>query len=213
MNYNAEKFDTVVKSSIMNWKVQPKRNFDLQPLLTKGKKDNPTMIITEFADFLCGHCRQTSPKIKYFAKSHPDVQVRFYAFPLDGTCNDVIQRKNGVSCRLTKVVYCSQSQKIGWKVHDMIFEKQKEFYDFTNNLDGLDSHLQKTLSKIKGFQWKALKSCIESETTHNAIVSQAALGVKVDVQGTPTIFVNGRKLPGGNFIPVLEAAYQDIKNK
>ena len=40
----------------------------------------------------------------------------------------------------------------------------------------------------------------------DAIRSQAKQGGLVNVQGTPTIFANGKLLTRGNMVPVLQAA-------
>jgi protein-disulfide isomerase len=55
-----------------------------------------------------------------------------------------------------------------------------------------------------------LKACMESPETHEHILTQARLGKTANVEGTPTIYANGKKLPRGQLIPVLESTYQTI---
>jgi protein-disulfide isomerase len=53
---------------------------------------------------------------------------------------------------------------------------------------------------------------MDSAETHDLIKAQASLGIAARVEGTPTIYVNGKKLPRGQLIPVLERVYQSLIN-
>ncbi len=203
---DSKDFERLVKTSINDWKNSELIDLEgVKPSLIKGvKNQTPKIVVAEFADFRCGHCKRASGPLATFVNSHPDVQLKFYNFPLDGECNDEIKQKNGVSCRLAKSVHCAAEQSLGSLFHDKIFEHQKDFYSVASS-DGVDNKL-KALISVASINWDSLKSCMDSTATHEAIKAQAAIGKKVGVQGTPKIYLNNKPLPGGFFLPILKKA-------
>ena len=55
-----------------------------------------------------------------------------------------------------------------------------------------------------------LEKCVNSKETHRVIAQQKKLGVQIGVKGTPAIYVNGRRLSGGQNLPLLKAAYSEL---
>ncbi len=47
---------------------------------------NPTYVLLEFADFGCSHCAQAFPELDAMLKREKDLQLRYRAFPLSGSC-------------------------------------------------------------------------------------------------------------------------------
>ncbi len=202
---SSKDFKRLVSSSIQDWQNGKVHEFDSPPSLIKGDSSSSAKVtIVEFADFRCGHCQKASGPLTTFVNSHSDVQLHFYNFPLDGACNDKIPNSNGVSCRLAKAVHCANKQEKGWLVHDTIFANQKSFFTVGSS-DGVDKKL-KTILTENSPDWTKLTACMDSPETHQAIKKQAELAVKVGVQGTPKIFMNGKVLPAGQFLPVLKKA-------
>jgi protein-disulfide isomerase len=56
-----------------------------------------------------------------------------------------------------------------------------------------------------------VKQCIGSEDALNTLKRQAQEGIKAKISGTPSIFVNGKLLNGGQAIPILESVYRELK--
>lgn len=205
-NFDAGSLDRIVRSSVLEWKASPAFNFDIAPMLSKGpKREDAKIVITEFADFLCSHCATAAPTLEAFAKSHHDVRMEFYVFPLDGACNEDIPRANGLSCHLAKAVLCSEkTAQSGWPMHDYIFTMQQELGRGT--IESINELLKKH-AENQQMDWTKIASCIDQEETHAAIQRMAKLGANTRLSGTPTIFADGKKLPRGQLIPVLKGAY------
>jgi protein-disulfide isomerase len=53
---------------------------------------------------------------------------------------------------------------------------------------------------------------MESPESMALIRQMAEEGKNSKIEGTPTIFVNNRKLDRGQILPVLQAVYEQIKN-
>lgn len=204
----ADRINIIIRNSVAEWQSNPQVDFSTVKASMATGPDNAKMIIKEFADFRCSHCKQASPGLKAFFRSHQDVRIEFYVFPLDGTCNDAIEGGggDGISCYLAKNTYCAElTAKKGWEMHDYYFSIQEEI----NNSPSIEFAREKTSAAITlmGLTAENQKSCVESAETDTAIRAQAKLGKESGVKGTPTIFVNGRKLPYAQMVPVLEAAY------
>jgi protein-disulfide isomerase len=63
-----------------------------------------------------------------------------------------------------------------------------------------------------GLDWKQITTCVDDTKTHDEIVRRAKMGSDAGLQGTPTIFLNGRQLNAGQVLPVLQSAYTSAKS-
>ncbi len=203
MKSYAEGSDRAVYSSISEWKNG--KNVDLSSI--KGMSKGPDiskakMVIVEFADFQCIHCKQAQPILSNFVRSRPDVAFVFQSFPLDGVCNAAITRQgDGKSCELAKASYCAWKQNKGWEIHDWTYE----------NFGHVDLSELTNYAQSIGINTEEFLKCRALPETTEAIREQASLGSKAGVLGTPSVFVNGRYLPGGHNMLILEAAYNELK--
>ncbi len=187
------------------WKQTPQAS--IEPIGTPNKKANPNakMHMVEYADFLCPHCATAYPVIHNFVISHPDVEFNFQAFPLDGECNSAIGYSEGTRCLLARVSYCATEQGLAWKTQSWIFENQSNLMSKSKVKEELEENVEKL-----GLDNEKLQTCLESEETKKIIRQQAKQGQDAGVKGTPSLFVNGRKIPGGITIPILEKIYQHL---
>jgi protein-disulfide isomerase len=136
------------------------------------------------------------------------VKLVFKTFALDGVCNKSIPTKgNGVRCKLAAAVMCAEQQgQKGWKAHHWVFERQEELHSVNDTKETVQN-----LSKDLGLSAETLETCMNSDATQDMLESMAQEGVAAKIQGTPTIFVNGKLLPRGQSLPVLEALHQKLK--
>lgn len=202
--------EKIAQEKIAYWQTAPQQSFDLSTgLSTQKGTTEPIMTIVEFADFRCPHCKHAAPSMHAFARSHRDVKFIFKPFPLDGTCNEAIQGGgDGISCGLASAVMCAEKMNSkGWAAHDYFFDHQEEIIQAQN----LDKNLQ-DLSKTLGLPLEDLKTCVKDTATQELIRNMAKEGATAQIQGTPSVFVNGKLLSGGQLIPVLEAAYRILKH-
>lgn len=210
-HYEAQDVGSIARAMLREWQVNPEKDFtSTPPLMSKGEAQKPVMQINEFADFLCGHCKRSATPLAAFTASRPGVQFNFYVFPLDGACNDSISRSSGVPCFLAKLTYCAGQQQQAWQMHDLLFDHQENLYT-QQGLEAVQAYLQPMIEHRTTLKVADLYKCATSDEAREKIVQQAALGKKIGIQGTPTVFVNNRQLDRGQVIPVLEAVYQHIQ--
>lgn len=213
-NSDGLNIDRYLDGIIADWKASEQIDFSQSASLhMQAESGSPVMSIVEFADFRCGHCKRAVHGLHTFLLNHKkNVEMKFYSFPLDGTCNEVIQRKgDGITCRLAKAVYCAGKEgdgELGWKMHDAIFEHQSDFNGM-GSVSSADSKLKEISGKIS-VDFTNLESCMSSNETHEAILAQAKMGVTAGVEGTPAIYINGRKIQLGDKVKVLRRVYREL---
>jgi protein-disulfide isomerase/uncharacterized membrane protein len=211
-NYGAKNLSEFVNSSIADWQSAPSVSISASPSMEKGASAGDALVvIEEFADFRCGHCKTAAPSVAAFVNSRSDVRLRFYNFPLDSTCNEGLNFGDGVSCLLARATTCGESLAgKGWDTHDAIFKKQDVFG--RSGLKDAESEVLKIASSV-GIEEAGMKTCLDDQATWEKVKLQASEGRRVGVKGTPTFYVNGRRLPRAQSLHVLEKAYQLTKTK
>lgn len=207
-SYGLAQINRLVPEKVAQWKAGTVYNFD-PSLGLNNKVLSDKIVLVEFADFKCPHCKTASKTIESFLKGRSDVQFIFKPFPLDGTCNssDQMSKGDGSRCKLAAWALCAEqiAQK-GWSVHHWIFEKQEELSSV--------SDLNILLPEIEQqFQIKPadLTACADSSATYDLLKKSSEEGSKAKVTGTPTIYLNGKKLPYGHILQVLTQAVNEVQ--
>jgi len=199
-------FDASIRSYVEEWKANPA--LDIKPVapLKKGRSDGAVkMTVVEFADFRCGHCKTAAPVLNTFVKSRPDVELLFMTWPLDGECNSAISSSHGTSCALARAFICASEMDKGWPAHDWIFQNQSSF----TSLDAVKQKIAEMANELK-LEATRFNSCVDSEKTKETVRAQAELGIQLNLRGTPAVFVNGKFVPSGASLPVLNGIYESL---
>ena len=194
------------KLSYFDWLQAQVENFEHEGILSRGPRQ-ASVRIREFADFLCPYCKKAQKSLKTFLKFHPSVQLQFYPYPLDETCRSPkINSSEGLSCKLSKMLICSQKQNKGWEVHDLIFEQQEKLVSKSI------TEIFKMINDKVSINLKNLKSCTQSKETAEELAQQISVGTQVEIPGTPSFFVNEKKLQPQNIQTILEKIYKKINS-
>jgi uncharacterized membrane protein/protein-disulfide isomerase len=165
---------------------------DAQPRVNVPVPANGAQVlIVKFNDYQCPSCRQTYMEYKgILAKYQNDSKVRFVTmdFPLDSECNSGGGIHNS-ACEAAAAVRMAKAKGKGPEMEEYLFSNQEKFTpawvkDAAKRVAGItdfDAQYPKVLEQVK---------------------ADAALGRQLEVQATPTFFVNGLKISGG-FRPVF----------
>lgn len=147
-----------------------------------GNKDAKVRLI-EYGDFQCPGCRDAAPVLKEISEKYKaDVAFIYRNFPL---------AMHGNARTAAATAEAAGLQGKYWEMHDKLFSTQDEWSElsgstrldaFTNYATGLGLDKQQFLNDIEGSRIAA------------KIAFDQALGSKAGVTGTPTIFVNGKKV-------------------
>jgi protein-disulfide isomerase/uncharacterized membrane protein len=165
----------------------------------------PVMDIVEFADFQCPGCRMGSQFLRPFLMKHGDkVRLTFRNFPLDGSCNSFVP--NGghtMACSSARHAICAGQQGKFWEMHDMIFDNQESL-----SVAMLGELVVKT-----GLDQAKLEACLKDSSTESILQKDIQWGDLIQLESTPTMIVNGRKLVGAHSPADLEALLQVLEKE
>jgi protein-disulfide isomerase/uncharacterized membrane protein len=152
----------------------------------KGPADAPVCIV-EFSDFQCPHCAQAFRDLRALVHARPDVRVVYRNFPLDPSCNRLIEAPmHENACLAACAAECAGQQGKFWDYHDMLFENQE--------------HLERgslfRYAREMGIDLAAFRTCIDDPATRARIGDDVATGISLGINQTPTLYINGRVVPG-----------------
>lgn len=143
-----------------------------------GEPQAPLRIV-EFADFECPFSREESFVIREIAARFPD-KVRFVYrdFPLD----EIHPRAFAAA----EAANCAKDQEKFWAMHDKLYQNSERLTD-------LDI---KTYALEIGLNIVEFNKCFDGRKYKDEIEADRADGVAAGVIGTPTFFINGKKVAG-----------------
>jgi protein-disulfide isomerase len=172
---------------------------DLSGGHAKGQSD-ALVTLSEFSDFECGHCANAYRALKQvLPRYQKDVQVRFHHFPLDPACNPSVKHAvHQYACLAAMAAECAGAQGHFWEYHDLLFDNQ-------SNLDR-DSLVE--YARRAGLDRDQFLACLDSDAPRAAIARDVAEGMRLGVESTPTIFLNGRTITGAPRADALGYAIQ-----
>lgn len=154
---------------------------------------NAPVTIVEFGDLECPDCRMEAPILRHNVRETFASQVRLYFkdFPLGS-----IHPWARAAAIAGRCVY-HQDAKAFWDFYDWIYENQQGIEP-----DNLNSKILAWAGQ-NGLDARRLGGCIETEASEPEVDRSLAEGRSLGVRGTPTLFINGRKI-GGLAWPDLE---------
>ena len=156
----------------------------------------PVIEIVEFSDLECPHCKKAAPILDKLVTDFPQVQLTFQQFPLPATLHPWALKAAGYAdC-------AAQHDKAAfWKYVDSIFENQGSIAAAT-----ADDKL-KELATATGLDATKIASCAVTPETEARVNKSLQFGQSLDINQTPTVFINGRRVLGIGDIP-----YDQLKN-
>lgn len=157
----------------------PNKVYDL-PIGTSAVKGdvNGAVTITEFSDFQCPYCAKLQPTLKEVLKTYPEgVKLVYKDFPLSFHK----QAKNAA-----KAARAAGEQGKYWEMHDILFENYNKMTDdsFKDYAEQLGLDVEKFLADFNSDKYEKL------------IQADIALGQRSGVRGTPTLYMNGKRMTG-----------------
>jgi protein-disulfide isomerase len=151
---------------------------------------NPPIDIVEFSDLQCPHCKVAQPVLAKLFADFSQVRFTFQQFPLPASLHPwALKAAQYADCagQMNKDVF--------WKYVDAIFENQGGIA-----LATADDKL-KELATAVGLDAQKISACAASPETDARIKKSLALGATLEVNETPTVFINGRRVSGIASIP------------
>jgi protein-disulfide isomerase len=163
-----------------------------------GPESAPVTLV-EFADFECPHCREFSDDFASIQQKFPQVRLVYKDYPLVDIHPWAQTAAIGARCAFM------QSPAAFWKMHDAIFKNQDNITP-DNAWDQLNG-----FAKDEGLDADAFKACMSSPEAGKAVDANRADAAALGVSSTPTVYVNGRPVVGGDPNTVVQYIQYELK--
>jgi len=136
---------------------------------------NAPVTVVEYADFQCPYCSTTVALLDGLVKDHaPNVRVVFKHYPLPS---------HSFAEEASRAAVAAGKQGRFWEMHHKLFENQRALQ--REDIEHYARELRLDLDRFKA-DWG-------SPETAQRVKSDYAEGSRIGVNGTPTIFINGRR--------------------
>jgi protein-disulfide isomerase len=144
----------------------------------RGPANAPVEIV-EFSDLQCPHCKEANPTVEKLLKEDADVHFVYQNFPLPG---------HNWAEKAAQYADCvgRASNDAFWKYLDSVFAAQDQI-----TAENADQKLTE-LADQAGVKGTDIATCAAKPETQSRVEASVNLGKSVDVNSTPTLFINGR---------------------
>jgi protein-disulfide isomerase len=149
--------------------------------------ENAKVTVVEFSDFQCPYCARAAEVVSKLRERYSDkVRFVFRQFPLPMHPDAQLAAEASLA---------AQRQGKFWEFHDLLFANQ----------DALNRESLEKYAKQLNLNLSALQQALDSKTEKAAVDADVKLGEGVQVNGTPTVFINGKRVPNPTeFEPVAK---------
>jgi protein-disulfide isomerase len=151
---------------------------------SRGAAAAPVTVV-EFSDLQCPHCKEAQPTLDRLAAEDKNARVVFQNFPLPTLHDWAMKAASYADC------VGRSSPDAFWKFVESIYAAQSDI-----NLANVDEKLT-GFADAAGVKGGDIVSCAAKPETATRVQHSIDLGKSLDVNSTPTIFINGRKLSAG----------------
>lgn len=145
-----------------------------------GNADAPVTLV-EFSDFTCPYCQMIRPGLEAFVRARPDrVKLHYKPFPIES---------HPGALETAQAAEWAREKGRFWAMHDAIFADPG-----ARTVDDLAD-----LGRGLGLDPAELRSALEEGRYVEKLRGSQAEARAAGIRGTPTLFVNGRKLVFSDF--------------
>jgi protein-disulfide isomerase len=154
------------------------------PRASRGP-ENALVTIVEFSDFQCPFCRLFAQNLdEALSSGVDDVRVIFHHMPLSMHPWARVAAETAGCVQL-------QSNEAFWSLHDQIFQAQAAM-----TTENAKEKLSELAKDNKGVDAAAFQKCMSNGMSVGLVLKDIDLAVANQINGTPTVFINGHRLQG-----------------
>ena len=147
---------------------------------------NGSITLVEFADFECPVCRNLHQAIREILPKYPQVRLVFKDFPLEQV--HPWARTGALAGRCAY----QQDPKAFWKMYDFLYDNQ-DLISAANAWDKMVDYAGQA-----GLNTETFRACMTGPEAASSVDASIANAKLLDVNSTPTLFVNGRRIVGAD---------------
>lgn len=156
--------------------------------IVKGAADAKTSLVV-FSDLECPHCKVAEPTIEKLQQDVPGVKLVYQEFPLVQ-----IHPWSMLAAKYSDCIAQTNADK-AFSFNDGVFAQQEQITP-ENAAEKLNAAAQ-----AQGLDSAKVAACAADPATEKRVQQSIDFGRSLQVDSTPTLFINGRRLAGFNEIP------------
>lgn len=176
----------------------PDTDFEDEEFAVDGDPNAPVTIV-EFSDYQCPFCgrffRETKAQLDEQYIATGKVRFVYKDFPID---NIHAQARDAALA-----AECAGAQDMYWDMHDRIFAGIDEWGENESAVDIFKGYAVKL-----GLDSNTFNECLDNRTFADEVQNDLEEGQRAGTTGTPTFFINGRKIVGAQplaaFVQIIE---------
>ncbi len=160
-----------------------------------------------FSDFQCSGCRSVSQSlITLLNRFKTELNITFKNYPLSNKCNSSLTTDfHPYACQAAYAAEAAHMQGKFWQYHDLLFSTsldgdEEELIEFAEELE---LNINKFKDDMKTF-------------AVSRVAEDVDLGNEIGIKGTPTIFINGKRLNRPSIRSItwlIETLHGQLKNR
>ena len=165
------------------------RDIKFNPYRAKGNtlgSENADVVIELYSDYVCPLCYIHNIMLHQAAKEFSNIKIIHHNYPFDKECNPYISfNMHPNACFMARGAIAARNQGNYWEMSSLLYENQP-----TN----MKAMLK--LAKQLNFNEAKFISDFESDKTSKEIETELNKAVDLNIDSTPTMYVNGDKIVG-----------------
>lgn len=165
------------------------RNMKFNPYRVKGNTlgaEDGDVVIELYSDYVCPICYIENIMLHEAVKDFSNIKIIHHNLPFDKECNPYISiNMHPNACFMAKGAIAAGKQGNYWEMSSLLYENQP-----TN----INAMLK--LAEQLGFNKDKFVKDLEADTTSKEIEKELIQANKLEIDSTPTIYINGDKIVG-----------------
>jgi protein-disulfide isomerase len=183
-------YETIVAENVKAAGSAPEAKVEVGTAPVLGPKNAPVTIV-EWSDFQCPYCGRVEPTLQQLREEYKGkIRIAWKNQPLSFHPN---------AMPAAEAAMAADEQGKFWEFHDALFKRQNE----------LGPALYDEVAKEVGLDMNRFHASVEAHKHAAQIKADMAAGSSLGAEGTPTFFINGKKLVGAlpldSFKQVIDA--------
>jgi len=164
-----------VNKSIQVFEVSYTFDIDISASPYKGPADAP-VVIAEYTDFQCPYCARLGSTLDQIMQMYPGkIKIVYKSFPLNS---------HKYSWKAATAAVAANEKGKFWEFYKLLFDN----YNQINDAKLLE------IRRLFGFDTPEFEALMNSEKIRARVSDDREEGIRLGVNGTPTVFINGKRL-------------------
>ena len=154
---------------------------------------NAPVVVVEFTDFQCPYCARLGSTLDEIMRLYPGkIKIVYKSFPLNS---------HRYSWQAATAAMAAYKKGKFWEFYKLLFD----------NYNQLNEAKITEIRKVLGLDTPDFQTLMNSVEIRSKVAADREEGIRLGVNGTPTVFINGKRLNNKRLDGFKEAIENDLK--